>query len=54
MAGPVIRVDEMKQTTVPGVFAAGDTARGMHNATFASADGVMAGVAMHRSLVFDL
>jgi len=54
MAGPVIRVDEMKQTTVPGVFAAGDTARGMHNATFASADGVMAGVALHRSLVFDL
>jgi thioredoxin reductase len=54
MAGPVIRVDEMKQTTVPGVFAAGDAARGMHNATFASADGVMAGVAAHRSLVFDL
>ena len=54
MAGPVIRVDEMKQTTVPGVFAAGDAARGMHNATFASADGVMAGVAAHRALVFDL
>ncbi|ARN21906.1 NAD(P)/FAD-dependent oxidoreductase [Piscinibacter gummiphilus] len=54
MAGSAIRVDEMKQTTVPGVFAAGDAARGMHNATFASADGVMAGVAAHRSLVFDL
>jgi thioredoxin reductase len=39
-------------TTVPGVFAAGDITRSMHSATFASADGVMAGVALHRSLVF--
>ena len=51
MLGPVIRVDEMKATTVPGVFAAGDATRSMHNATFASADGVMAGVAAHRALI---
>jgi thioredoxin reductase len=50
--GPVIRADAMKMTTVPGVFAAGDITRSMHSATFASADGVMAGVALHRSLVF--
>ncbi len=50
--GPVIKVDAMMQTNVPGVFAAGDIARAMHNATFASADGVMAGTAAHRSLIF--
>lgn len=49
--GPVIRVDELKQTTVPGVFAAGDAATPMSNATLASASGVMAGICAHRSLV---
>ncbi len=49
--GPVIRVDDMKQTTVPGVFAAGDASTPMSNATLASASGVMAGVCAHRSLV---
>lgn len=52
MSGPFIRTDAFKQTSVAGVFAAGDAATQMHNATFASADGVMAGVALHRSLVF--
>jgi len=50
--GPVIRTDAMKMTTVPGVFAAGDAAMMMHNATLASADGVMAGTSMHRAMVF--
>jgi len=53
MLGPVIRTDAMKMTTVPGVYAAGDIARGMHNATFASADGVMAGTAAHQALIFE-
>ena len=48
--GPYLRTDERKATGVPGVFAAGDAARLQHNATFASADGVMAGVAAHQSL----
>jgi len=48
--GPVIQTDATKATTVPGVFAAGDAARAQHNATWASADGVMAGMAAHRSL----
>lgn len=51
MLGPVIRVDDWKATTIPGVFAAGDAARAMHNATLASADGVLAGVAAHQSLM---
>ncbi|MGG1947764.1 NAD(P)/FAD-dependent oxidoreductase [Trinickia sp. NRRL B-1857] len=50
--GQVIRVDEWKETSVPGVFAAGDVSTAMTNATFASASGVMAGVAAHRSLIF--
>ncbi|MNT53674.1 hypothetical protein D3C72_1907670 [compost metagenome] len=49
--GPVIRVDELKQTTIPGVYAAGDAAAPMSNATLASASGVMAGICAHRSLV---
>ena len=52
MLGPVISTDAMKLTSVPGVYAAGDIARPMHNATFASADGFMAGSALHQGLVF--
>jgi thioredoxin reductase len=50
--GPVLRVDAMKMSTVPGVYAAGDAAMAFTNATLASADGLMAAVSMHRSLVF--
>ena len=50
--GPYLRVDERKQTTVSGVFAAGDAATPMHSATLASAAGVLAGVHAHQSLVF--
>lgn len=51
--GPVIRTDAAKLTTVPGVYAAGDIARSPHNATWAAADGVTAGVSLHQSLVFE-
>jgi thioredoxin reductase len=51
--GKVLRVDAMKMTTVPGVYGAGDLAMMFSNATMASADGLMAGVSMHRSMVFD-
>ena len=50
--GPVVKTSDFKETTVSNVFAAGDLARLNHSATFASADGVMAGVAAHRSLIF--
>ena len=49
--GQIITTDEMKMTTVEGVFAAGDITRAMHNITFGCADGVMAAMAIHRSLV---
>jgi thioredoxin reductase len=48
--GQIIRTDERMETSVPGVFAAGDVARAFANATLAAADGVMAGTAAHQSL----
>ena len=51
-AGPIIRTDAQKETSVPGVFAAGDAARSFANATLAAGDGVIAGMAAHRSLLF--
>jgi len=50
--GPIIRVDPQMMTSVPGVYAAGDIARGAHNVTWACADGVTAAMAVLRSLVF--
>ncbi|TIX35700.1 MAG: NAD(P)/FAD-dependent oxidoreductase, partial [Mesorhizobium sp.] len=52
LLGPVITVDDRQQTTVPGVYAAGDAARSMHNVAFAVSDGAFAGVCAHQSLVF--
>ena len=52
MTGPVIRTDASKMTTVPGVYAAGDLSLMRHNATLASAEGVLAGVGAHQALVF--
>jgi thioredoxin reductase len=49
--GPLVRTNERRETTVPGVYAAGDAARQPHNATLASADGVLAGIGAHQSLV---
>ncbi|RZA35795.1 MAG: NAD(P)/FAD-dependent oxidoreductase [Lysobacteraceae bacterium] len=50
--GPFIRTDMTKQTTVPGVFAGGDATRPAGTVALAVADGAMAGVGAHRSLVF--
>jgi thioredoxin reductase len=50
--GPIIKVDELQQTSVRGVYAAGDAARSMTNIAFAVSDGAFAGVAAHRSLIF--
>ncbi|MEH3145419.1 MAG: NAD(P)/FAD-dependent oxidoreductase [Methylobacterium frigidaeris] len=50
--GPVVRTDAAQMTTVAGVYAAGDLARARHSVTWATADGVTAGVSAHQSLVF--
>jgi thioredoxin reductase len=49
--GRTIRTDSQKMTTVPGVYAAGDITRSAHNVTWATADGVTAAMAVHRSLI---
>jgi thioredoxin reductase len=49
--GPFVKTDPLKESTVPGVYVAGDAARPMHTATWASADGVSAGIASHQSLI---
>jgi thioredoxin reductase len=43
-SGAFIRTGADKQTTVSGVYAAGDAARSGHNASWAAADGVTAGI----------
>ncbi|WP_196259044.1 NAD(P)/FAD-dependent oxidoreductase [Pelagibacterium limicola] len=50
--GEFIWTDAMKQTSVPGVLACGDAARGAGNVAVAVGDGAMAGAAAHRSLIF--
>lgn len=50
--GTQIRTDEAKETTTPGVYACGDTARVPHSVSLAVADGAWAGMNLHRSLVW--
>ncbi|MCP2014549.1 thioredoxin reductase [Deinococcus sp. HSC-46F16] len=50
--GPLIQTDAGKQTSVPGVYAAGDLTPGIGNASMAAADGVLAGASLHQSLIF--
>lgn len=49
--GKIIKTDDFKQTNIEGVYACGDISNPMQNATFASASGVMAGVAAHQALI---
>lgn len=50
--GRILSVDDWKHTSVAGIFAAGDIARPAPSVPLAVADGALAGVAAHRSLVF--
>lgn len=52
MTGQHVKLEAGQLTTVPGVYSAGDAASPMHNATLASAAGVMAGIGAHQSLIF--
>ncbi|MEO7221421.1 MAG: NAD(P)/FAD-dependent oxidoreductase [Devosia sp.] len=49
--GPYLKTDDEFQTTVPGVFAAGDLAGPRHSINYAIHGGTVAGVGLHRSLL---
>ena len=51
--GIIIWTDEAKESTVPGVYACGDLAHVPHSVSFAVADGAMAGMQLHRSLIWE-
>ncbi len=51
MGGPIIRVDVMGQTTVPGVYAAGDATAMMKSLPGAVASGYFVGAVAHQSLI---
>lgn len=50
--GLLLKTDGSKQTSVPGVYAAGDLTPGTGNASMAAADGSFAGASLHQSLIF--
>lgn len=52
--GQMIKTNNLKETTIKGVFAAGDLARPIHNATWAASDGVSAGIFTHQSLLVEI
>lgn len=52
--GTFVAVDEFKESSVKGVFVAGDLSNQMQNGTFAIASGTVAGLSAHRALMFDL
>ncbi|WP_320197344.1 NAD(P)/FAD-dependent oxidoreductase [Agrobacterium sp. rho-13.3] len=50
--GAIIKTDQLKETSMPGVFACGDVARMMASVALAVGDGNLAGAGVHRSLMF--
>jgi thioredoxin reductase len=50
--GTQVQTNDAKETSVPGVFACGDTARIPHSLSLAVGDGAWAGANLHRSLVW--
>jgi thioredoxin reductase len=52
--GQYVATDAQKASSVPGVFCCGDMARAAGNVALAVADGALAGIAAHRSLIAEL
>ena len=50
--GMQVRTDAESKTTVPGIFACGDVTRVPHSVSLAVGNGAMAGVQVHRSLLW--
>lgn len=51
--GTVILVDDAQRTSVPGVFACGDASNLNGSVSTAAGEGATAGIAVHRSLIFE-
>lgn len=49
--GPYVKVDQWGATSIAGIWAAGDAATPLHNATLAAAAGVLAGIGAHQASV---
>lgn len=50
--GVQIRTDPTKETSMRGIFACGDAAHAPHSVSLAVGDGAMAGIQLHRSLLW--
>lgn len=50
--GRILHTDDSGQTSLPGLYAAGDIALGAANIALASANGVKTGVFLHHSLIW--
>ena len=50
--GNILHTDDMGQTSLPGLYAAGDIALGAANISLASANGVKTAVFLHHSLIW--
>lgn len=49
--GHILKVDERHQTSMPGIYAAGDLANGMASVTLASSHGAMAAIFAQQSML---
>jgi thioredoxin reductase len=49
-----VKIDEQRQTTVPGIYAAGDLCTPMQGAVFAAAAGAFAGAMLNHGLTVEL
>ncbi|MGQ3295023.1 MAG: hypothetical protein ACT6U0_22790, partial [Shinella sp.] len=50
--GNILHTDDMGQTSLPGLYAAGDIALGPANISLAAANGVKTAVMLHHSLIW--
>ena len=50
-AGIVLKIDDRRETSMPGIYAAGDLANGMASVTLASSNGAMAGIFAQQSML---
>lgn len=50
--GQIVKTSDTKESSITGIYVAGDLSNAMQNGTFAIASGCMAGIAAHQSFIF--